>query len=446
MPGFYYFKLLMNGAHIASWGIDTKTMPSGQVARGLFEPSGRRNYKYSGIFRKSNGAELRRFYFSDPPTIRSAASDGGLIEVLVFRATGRKQKVARKESFRDQEKYGIRMPSNGLFGSSRDAQYYEWYLRDPRDRPFVSFSFHYRSWDYLHLLEIIPSSYSNSPLRDHHQIQSLTQDDNKDEDDAIGASPGPEDVSTPWKVSSSDDDSSESPAEKEDVQDPFVDPPNIERRYIPRAPTSRFLRYESEQIETVATPPPVHQTHKIPPRPLPGPSKQQFPRGSRLRPHSRTPSISSSLLQYVERDTESPEPLIDTAVAMPVVANCNSPDTSPHKISSLTPTVSSSSIQLRTSSTPITPRIEAATSRSLFSRASHHRNKQLELEHTSPSRNFVPNREHIGSCITTRPGTKLRHNYRPPTPVPPEGYTHSYVEDGTYTQSLIKNLKAWYNK
>lgn len=82
-------------------------MSGGQVMRALFDPSDRWNYKENGILFKNNGTEARPFYFSNQVEARSAASDGGLIEVLVFRAKGRKRRFAEPEEFRNQEAYGI---------------------------------------------------------------------------------------------------------------------------------------------------------------------------------------------------------------------------------------------------------------------------------------------------------------------------------------------------
>jgi hypothetical protein len=53
------------------------------------------------------GTEMRPFFFANDEQVRSAANDGGLIEVLVFRAKGRKRKMPEPTDFKNQEKYGI---------------------------------------------------------------------------------------------------------------------------------------------------------------------------------------------------------------------------------------------------------------------------------------------------------------------------------------------------
>jgi len=76
--------------------------------KGLFEPSPYWNYEHDGVPYKNMGLEQRSFFFAySDGTALSAASDGGLIELRVYRARGRKRKVPDPEDFRDQEGYGI---------------------------------------------------------------------------------------------------------------------------------------------------------------------------------------------------------------------------------------------------------------------------------------------------------------------------------------------------
>lgn len=48
-------------------------------------------------------------------------------------------------------------PSIGLMDQPQDAYHYSWHLIDRKDSPFVTFRFHYRSWDSLEQLNLIPS-------------------------------------------------------------------------------------------------------------------------------------------------------------------------------------------------------------------------------------------------------------------------------------------------
>jgi hypothetical protein len=47
--------------------------------------------------------------------------------------------------------------SDGLLDRPEDTTYYDYLLADPKDRPYASFRFHYRSWDNLEQLQLIPS-------------------------------------------------------------------------------------------------------------------------------------------------------------------------------------------------------------------------------------------------------------------------------------------------
>jgi hypothetical protein len=105
---WYYFKLYVNGRHITSWGTNTEKKRSGQVMRALFDPSERWNYKQDGVVYKNNGTESRSFFFAaEEEGARSAADDGGFIEVHAFRAKGRQRKLPQPVEFKPQEQYGI---------------------------------------------------------------------------------------------------------------------------------------------------------------------------------------------------------------------------------------------------------------------------------------------------------------------------------------------------
>ncbi len=52
-----------------------------------------------------------------------------------------------------------RMPTAGLLDAPQDARFYDWLLKDPKDTPFATFKFHYRSWNSLEHLQLIPPEY-----------------------------------------------------------------------------------------------------------------------------------------------------------------------------------------------------------------------------------------------------------------------------------------------
>ncbi len=60
-----------------------------------------------GVVYKNMGVEARPFLFSKEEEERSAGTDGGLIEVNVYRARGRKRRMPAPADFKSQDGYGI---------------------------------------------------------------------------------------------------------------------------------------------------------------------------------------------------------------------------------------------------------------------------------------------------------------------------------------------------
>ncbi|KUI56778.1 hypothetical protein VP1G_04095 [Cytospora mali] len=160
-PGHLFFKLYMNGRHITSWGINPRIKTKGQVEKALYEPSERWDHEENGTVIKQTGIEARYFHFVGGQQEKSVAEDGGLIEVQVFRAKGRKRRAAKLDQYRHQDKYGIAAPSGGLLENPQDVTFFDFHLIDPKDSPFASFRFHYRSWENLCQLNFIPRNDSS---------------------------------------------------------------------------------------------------------------------------------------------------------------------------------------------------------------------------------------------------------------------------------------------
>ncbi len=82
---------------------------------GLFEPGGTSgDSENNRTMLKQSGIESRPFLFTPEAGGRSAADDGGLIEVRIFRAKGRKRRAPSLEAFRPQEQYGIKYVVNEI--------------------------------------------------------------------------------------------------------------------------------------------------------------------------------------------------------------------------------------------------------------------------------------------------------------------------------------------
>ena len=109
MSSHLYFKLFANGANVTSWGIDPSKTTTGTVAKGLYEPDASWHYQDEGgdVF-KRDGIESRLFHFAEGPENEGPENEkGGVIEVQVFRAKGRRRCAPRLELFGSLDEYGI---------------------------------------------------------------------------------------------------------------------------------------------------------------------------------------------------------------------------------------------------------------------------------------------------------------------------------------------------
>jgi hypothetical protein len=92
---YVYFKLFINGRHMASWTVDPAVQRSGRLDKSFWAPS--------GVYSEAVGLEARHFVFLPGQENKSIAEDGGLIEVQVFRAKNRWRKAPKVEEFRGRE-------------------------------------------------------------------------------------------------------------------------------------------------------------------------------------------------------------------------------------------------------------------------------------------------------------------------------------------------------
>ncbi|EKD21068.1 uncharacterized protein L3040_000894 [Drepanopeziza brunnea f. sp. 'multigermtubi'] len=347
---WFYFKLHMNGRHITSWGTNTKSRPSGQVMRGLFEPSDRWNYKHEGTVFRNMGTEARPFMFAfEDDEERSAANDGGLIEVMVFRARGRKRRLPKPTDFKDQEGYGIVMPSGGLLEKPQDAKFYDWHLKDPKDTPFATFKFHYRSWDSLASLQLIPENHPRtlaplSPTASHggDSQDQLTELDEEPEEECDKEVRLKRELSStffgdPW-LTSVFDDSPERPSNGLNKRPSFKVPPetSLFSRSNTGSPESPFSKFSTAIIDKSTSP---KESPLWMDRPLPEVPPRDSSLSLRRHPrkysiasggHSRSSSgvsnalsIAPSLLQELDRESQSPEVLLGIAEIVDVYSSPN---------------------------------------------------------------------------------------------------------------------------
>ncbi|KAI0396192.1 hypothetical protein F5Y17DRAFT_456321 [Xylariaceae sp. FL0594] len=151
-----FFKMTMNGRYISSWGINTDVRRTGSVVRALYKPGDLWSAAYDHDNPDFTGIETRYFHFMPGLEKKSIAEDGGVIEIQVFRCKGRKRIAPILDPYRNQERYGIASPSGGIVDNPEDATYYNYYLTDPKDAPYATFCFHYRSMKYLKQLNLVP--------------------------------------------------------------------------------------------------------------------------------------------------------------------------------------------------------------------------------------------------------------------------------------------------
>ncbi|KAG0646918.1 hypothetical protein D0Z07_6228 [Hyphodiscus hymeniophilus] len=372
---WFYSKLFMNGRHITSWGANSTTQDKGQIMRGLFDPSERWSFRgEDGVVIQNGGCEIRPFFFAKEHPDRSAAEEGGLIEVTVFRAQGRKRRMPKSHEFRSQDQWGIVLPTGGLLEKPEDARFYDWHLRDPKDRPFATFQFHYRSWDSLISSQLIPADHSRKLLPASPSLLSLNghpheQHSPSKRDEAnqarICVDEFEHEAENENSISSTNSDTPWMTTVFDDNPDPGAMNPDKPAALfkLPRTASSYPLRQHSVN-------PPIskfaHTTHdgicdegdeesddeyqapiKRPPRPAtPGaratewtddvdrplpelPTRTSSLKTGRSRGHSRASSTSSSavsitpsLRSYFDRDSQSPEPpFIGVASVMHVVVS-----------------------------------------------------------------------------------------------------------------------------
>ncbi|OLN97282.1 hypothetical protein CCHL11_01213 [Colletotrichum chlorophyti] len=153
---YLYFTMTMNGRHVVSWGIQSHTIQDQYVSHAYYEPDSKWHYRDGGVTYRREGVERRFFRFTPWLEEAPAAMDGGLIDLKVFRSKGRRRRAPDLASFRSQDKYGITSPTGGLVDAPQDLTYYDWVLLDPTHSPYATFRFFYRAWEHLKALNIVP--------------------------------------------------------------------------------------------------------------------------------------------------------------------------------------------------------------------------------------------------------------------------------------------------
>ncbi|MCJ1436793.1 hypothetical protein MMC27_006175 [Xylographa pallens] len=152
----YYFKLSLNGDHVASWGCGEQEGYAGKTMFGLYRAA-------------EGGIERRAFSFAeqDGP---GKGPHGEMMEIKVYRAKGRRKTMPEIDCLEPGSNGAgsgtrpgeIRLFNAGILPHRHPKRYYQYALLDALDKPFASFRYYTCSWDELDRLSItsIPSDTS----------------------------------------------------------------------------------------------------------------------------------------------------------------------------------------------------------------------------------------------------------------------------------------------
>ncbi|KAK2045290.1 hypothetical protein LZ31DRAFT_464754 [Colletotrichum somersetense] len=314
--------MTINGRQTVSWGIRSKVIQSQLVSHALYEPDSKWQYRDSGVVYKRDGVEKRFFHFA-PRFEASAALDGGLIELRVFRSKGRRRRAPELKGFRKQDMYGITCPTGGLVELPQELTFYDWVLVDSVDSPFATFRFFYRTWTNLKALSLVSES--------HYQALMATS---KRQGERLPTRPnGAKNIQASNKLFSSDSLDGSAFQGCSMARDE-----NMGNQRVQLAQRSLFVSTPPR-----LTPSPSHanmpQRSKLmcnawqvsgPLRPLPVPTNTEPLQRKTSLESMRAPSVASSLLPYVDESSEGDA--FEIGVARKIILP--SPSRGPRKTSS----------------------------------------------------------------------------------------------------------------
>jgi len=231
------------------------------------------------------------------------------------------------------------LPSAGLLDKPQDTRYYDYILVDPKDEPYADFLFHYRSWEFLQSLQLIPSSHPRALLKPSKSFAFLagpsTDESFPEDDEAEQLDSSDENFSRVMHEesprlayisqlrSSKVLDVTHDGARRIDKHDEAFKSSSLspKRRKTPVGILTSAFSVSQATLDEWAYDRPL-------PR-LPN-AKSSFDHSRNSSTSSNTPSITPSLLPWIDRGSEnaSPEPIIGIAVKVPVLSSPPLPDDS----------------------------------------------------------------------------------------------------------------------
>jgi hypothetical protein len=246
------------------------------------------------------------------------------------------------------------LPSSGLVDTPQDAKYYDWHLMDPKDKPFATFKFHYRSWDSLASLQLIPTGHPRALLCPTPSLLSLNgqwlklksteeevvhcaETESGGQDDTIrSGAPRTFDVEDGYKQYLNTRTRDSSPFNRDttpwstQVNNDSDSSGNLDRRealQVPRSPSPYCPTLSPDALQalgfTVPPVPPLPSPTQLKwgdilNRPLPKIPQQHSASGySRSPPPaSSTPSLMPSILKRLDQDPMSQSPSLGVATTL----------------------------------------------------------------------------------------------------------------------------------
>lgn len=203
---------------------------------------------------------------------------------------------------------GYSTPSTGLIDRPQNVEWYKYHLVDPKDTPYARFFFHYRSYDSLKDLNLIPErsiqepkqAPENTPCPSSKQQQAL---------DEVEEAPRsrPDEASSLWLDGATDEDRSVARTSGRRETDPMTQPTNPPRQH------SRARR--GDDVPDAARAGRHDFVSPISERPLPELPFGGLPPPPRRAAKSPAPSLTPSLKRSVDNgdfdnDIEIAEPKV----------------------------------------------------------------------------------------------------------------------------------------
>lgn len=198
----------------------------------------------------------------------------------------------------------------------QDVTFFDFHLVDPKDTPFATFRFHYRSWANLNQLNLIPqdepsaSESLNTSIAGQGPVAALVDDGNRilESESSVGIQPVavcPDPDGSVFDDSTSSGEFCTSTPKRDQPRKygSFVlrTPPELR----PQSATSQNLPQPSKTLRDALPPgfPESYSQRPLPELPIDGPNDFWVPLSRKSSTASAAPSVAPSLLGYVENES-----------------------------------------------------------------------------------------------------------------------------------------------